>query len=263
MAIQKRRLDILLRVERGELSIEDGSRLLAELEEDLAMEAATNTPGMPVTAQPNREAVPVPPMESAPAQSPEPIQQEDPAPRPTNQLSADSLATVATPVERAQGEVIDDPGSEEQIRQRVARWQRWWVYPFAVGVLLTILSAYWMYQGYVAAGLGWGFWLSWFPFALGLLILVVSWYTRTARWLHVRVREDKGKHSSRVSISIPLPLGLAAWVLETFGKNWLPPELRDKGLGEMLRQVEQSVNSDTPFHVWVNEEGSQVEVMIV
>lgn len=249
MSIKEMRLSILQRVERGELSIEDGSRLLAELDEIENEGFTERVVGETDLTSPQRMSVlspqPVPEVTAQPVdQAPLPVVQQPMA-------------------DRVPAEVVRDPGSDEEVQRRIARWRRWWVYPFAVGVLLTILSAYWMYLGYRFAGFGWGFWLSWFPFIAGLLILVASWYTRTARWLHVRVREDSEKNSSRVSISLPLPLGLVAWFLETFGKKWLPPEIREKGLGEMLREMEKSITADEPFHVWVDDKGSQVEVMII
>ena len=226
MTLHEQRLDILRKVESGELSTEDGSRLLEELEMGLPPGPGESHPAVqePVLPAPEIEIISLP---AAP--------QADQAPQLTD-LEA----------------------------SRFNFWQKWWLLPFSIGVVLTLLGAYWMYLGYVSAGLGWGFWLSWIPFGLGVLITAAAARSRTARWLHVRVHEGGGKDGRphNINISFPLPISFGAWVLRTFGR-WMPNDFQKQHMDEVLGMLDQALTKDTPLHVMVNEEdGDQVEVFI-
>jgi hypothetical protein len=218
MTLYEQRLEILRKVERGELSTEEGSRLLEALEMGL-------TPAQePVPPAPEVEIIspPVPP-------------------------SADQ-APQLTDLEAA----------------RFNFWQKWWLLPFGIGVLLTLLGAYWMYLGFMSAGLGWGFWLSWVPFGLGVLITAVAARSRTARWLHLRVHQDgsEGEGPKNVNISFPLPISFGAWVLRKLGR-WMPDDFQRQHLDEVLSLLDQALTKDAPLHVMVDEkDGNRVEVFI-
>ncbi len=225
MTLHERRLEILRKVENGQLTTEEGSWLLEKLEAGLLAETVVEAQPVP--------AEPIPP---------EPV--------------AEVIQPAVPP---------DQPPQLTELEQsRFNFWQRWWLLPFAIGVVITLLGAYWMYLGYMTAGLGWGFWLSWIPFGLGVLITAAAARSRTARWLHVRVHEVTGKHGppTNINISLPLPISFAAWVLRTFG-HWMPEDFRRQHLDEVLVMLDQALSKDAPFHVMVNEDdGDQVEVFI-
>ena len=154
----------------------------------------------------------------------------------------------------------EDYARDEALRA-VARWKRWWQLPFWFGVGVIVVSSWWMYLGYFTAGFSWGFWLSWFPFLAGLLLMVAAWRSSTARWLHVRVNSIKGSHTSRIAFSMPLPLRLAVWTMRKFGRYI--PEVRDQDLGSILDTLDQSISSDEPVYIHVNgDDGDEVEVFI-
>jgi hypothetical protein len=214
MTHNQRRYQILRRVETGEISIEEGSRLLAGLEGGLYIEAET--------------------------------------PLPTS-TGAEKVA--------AQPEVIH-AGIDDDAERRMKRWQRWWVLPFGVGIFLTIISAVWMFQGYQAAGFGWRFWLSWFPFTFGLLLTVAAWYSQTLPWLHVRVRESRKNSTTNISISLPIPLGLASWGLRQY-KSHDPEHYHKVHLDEIMAVMNETLTTDAPLHVVVDDdEHTHVEVFI-
>ena len=81
---------------------------------------------------------------------------------------------------------------------------------FGAFLILTLVSANWMIQGWLTKNFGWGFWLSWIPFAVGILGIATS---LNSHWLHLRVREGGNGNQKNIRISMPLPLGLASWVL--------------------------------------------------
>lgn len=143
----------------------------------------------------------------------------------------------------------------------VKRWKRWWVYPFAVCVLITILSAFWMYSGWEISGFGWKFFLAWLPFGLGVTGMAVFWRSRTMRWLHVRINQKKDR-PHRIEFSLPLPIGFVSWLMRTLGP-FMPSEVREKKVGEVLQELDREITADAPFHVFVDEDDAQVEVAVV
>lgn len=124
------------------------------------------------------------------------------------ETKADAVGLHTLDIKPVQAESIpigkkDIPKIPEEELKRMARLKRWWVLPFGVGLLITILGAIWMYMGYTANGFGFGFWLSWIPFLLGIFILALSFQSRYSVWLHVRIKQNLGKRLS-VSLSVYL-----------------------------------------------------------
>lgn len=144
---------------------------------------------------------------------------------------------------------------------RMNRLKRWWVLPFGVGLLVTSMGAVWMYLGYADNGFGWGFWLAWLPFLLGIFLMVLSYQTSRSVWVHVRIRQKPGEKPERISISLPMPLRLAKWFLGTFGNHI--PGLKDQPVGD-FSEILETLTPEEPFYVHVNDEddGEEVEVFI-
>lgn len=156
------------------------------------------------------------------------------------------------PEEEAAGPQID-PG--------LKKWRRYWWIPLWVGVGITVVSASLMYVAWARGGFGFWFACTWFPFALGVLVMALAYASRTARWLHVRVHQKPGESPRNISISLPIPLRLTAWFFRTFkGKI---PGMGNTGIDELIMALE-ATNPDTPFYVEVDEgeDGERVEVYI-
>src|SRR6185312_1096965 len=87
-------------------------------------------------------------------------------------------------------------------------WRRWWLLPMAVGTGVVLVGAVLMFAAYQAGGLGFWFLCAGLPFALGVLIMALAAGSRSARWLHVRVRSDPATHARprNIAISFPLPI---------------------------------------------------------
>jgi hypothetical protein len=211
--------EILEKVERGELTPEEGAAEMAKS-------------ARPITAQPASPSTPTPPS-----------------------------AELAVPPTPAQAD--SEPEVVEDFESVYAFWRNWWVLPLSVGALIFVVGA-------VLVALGnqpnQGFWLfcGLFPLLLGLGVMFVSFWSRTARWLHVRVREHKGDHLNRVAISMPIPIQLIGWGLKTFGSRI--PGLRErpelyKSIPDILRALDK--NGD-PLVIEVNEKnGDEVRVYIM
>lgn len=150
--------------------------------------------------------------------------------------------------------------SDEELK-RMKRLKRWWILPFAIGLLITTLGAVWMYTGYINRGFGWGFWLAWIPFILGIFVVAISFQTSRSVWLHVRIKQKPGESPARISISLPLPISLAKWFMSVFGHKI--PGLKDQPLGD-LSELLDNISPEEPFYVHVNdqEDGEEVEVFI-
>jgi hypothetical protein len=196
-------MKILKRIEAGELSAQDGVRLLNEL-----AQAQTSEPE-PQVVQPEPSA-------------------------------AESGST--PPLQVPKG------------------FSHFWLYPLWAGVGTLVLGAILLYAVYGARA-GWGWALCGWPlFALGVLATVTAWWLRTARWVHVRVR---GKDAARVSISLPLPIKLTAWVIKIV-KPFVP-QFRDTGVDEAILGLADALKEGSePLYVDVNDEdeGEHVQVYI-
>ena len=157
----------------------------------------------------------------------------------------------------------DAPAPSQESPRVSGCWKAAWSMILLGGAVLTAFSAYWIYQGYQKAGLGWGFWLSWIPFIIGVVIMVFGWILMESPWLHVRVKTREEGRLQKIVISIPLPLKLVSWVFRNFS-HYMPPEVREKGVDDMLIEIDQALKRGEPFQVEVDdkEDGDQVYVYI-
>ncbi len=204
------KIEILNRVASGALSVEEGNRLLAELDAHGSAPSEGRAPDV-----------------SLPLDTPEVI-----LPPETSDLDSHEL-------------------------ERMKAWKRWNWIPLTLFLILTGFAGLWIYQSYRSGGFGWGFWLSWIPFLIGVLGIYAFW---NMKWVHVRVRERKAGRTQRVSISIPLPLGVLPWVFQTFG-CYMPSKVREHQ--ESILMINDALKSDEPIHIQVSEdEDEEVEVFI-
>jgi hypothetical protein len=168
------------------------------------------------------------------------------------------------------------PAQPEIVRERVEQepetveapkvsgcWKAAWSMILLGGAVLTGFSAFWVYQGFQNKGFSWGFWLSWIPLVLGVLIMIGGWILLESPWLHVRIHSQEDAKNVNIVLSMPIPFGLARWVFRTFGSS-MPEEVRNKGIPEMLEEMETTLKKGEPFHVKIDDDkdGSRVEVFI-
>lgn len=242
MDLRQRRMEILRRVESGELDPEDGNRLLLELEElELDSRSAVVEPvkAEGFQAKPDgMTAVAVArPVQAEPSPPEQPLQAEVEEPS------------------------FNQPAEEENQAPKSGGWGGLWVVPFLLGLLLTLFSVNWMYQGWLAAGLGWGFWLSFIPFAIGVLLMWAGWETRLARWLHIRFRQRPGSRPQVIAFSLPLPIGLTRWAVRRFGHY--TPFNNGQDSADILDELDQAFSADGPTHIFVDDrDGEQVEIWV-
>ncbi|MFN2291038.1 MAG: SHOCT-like domain-containing protein [Anaerolineae bacterium] len=173
----------------------------------------------------------------------------------TPEQAAELLAALDTPAEAASA----SPPSLPPAELRESRWARFWVYPLMAGGTVLILGALIMALVYSTdAARGWRV-CGWLPMILGLGVMLIAWWTRSATWLHLRVREEDGQ---KVAFSFPLPLTLAAWVLRL--AQPFVPQLKDTGVDDLIIALRQGKSRNEPLFINVedDEKGESVEIYI-
>lgn len=220
MSTNDERMIILEKIESGEISVEDGGFLLDALDGRRPLQAEAGY-GLPPTD--GMIADPVP-------------------------LAGEVLAGAVQPTAETH------PQNED-----FNRWKVWSWVAFGLAVLLTTLGAVWITQGWMVHPWGWGFWLAWIPFWLGVVGMIATF---KARWVHVRIRQTQGEKPERIVISLPFSTRLVR-IGFPFISRWLPEQLKGENLAQLLVELENSLSSDEPIHIQVDEpDGEQVEVYI-
>lgn len=155
---------------------------------------------------------------------------------------------------------IPESGAMQPPPPDFSRWRSLWAIPMWVGIGFTIVFAYLMSQAAAAGSVFWMLCAS-LPFALGILLIVIGWGSRTARWLHLRVQQPPGETPQRIVISFPLPLHFAGWILRTFRGRIKGME--DIDVEGMLAAVGSNTSPENPLYVEVDEgNGEKVQIYI-
>lgn len=144
---------------------------------------------------------------------------------------ADKLLTAVGPeqrVGRVAGEAViteldkDEPRMTEAEPPDYSRFRGLWRIPFIIAtgsLLLSGVGLAFMYQADERVATL-GFLCVWSIFLLAFLATLLLLLARRAPWLHLRVQEQGGR---RFAISLPLPLGLAHWIIG-LARNFVPKE---------------------------------------
>ena len=133
--------------------------------------------------------------------------------------------------------------------------QQLWMYLVVGGVVLAGLAG--MATALLVQG---GSHMGWLVCTLplivsGALVMALAWWSRTSRWLHVRVRDEE----TQFRFSLPLPLRPAAW-LARLARPWVP-QMRDVPLDELILALADLEEQDI-LAVEVNDEGEEVQVYL-
>ncbi len=164
---------------------------------------------------------------------------------------------VTAGLERAEA-VVGEAAPAPEWEGPPAQWSRFWIYPALVGGGLLLLGAVVLGVLYAASARpGWRV-CGWLPMILGLLVAILAWWSRTARWLHLRVKE---KGERKIAFSFPLPLTLTAWVIRIIRPY--VPQLKETGVDEMILAL-RDTKQEEPFYMDVqdDEDGEHVQIYI-
>ncbi len=227
---------ILEMIESGVITAAQGSELLLALQEEGDEEPTGFIPATPERL--HTESVV---SEAASSFSPPPPQPE-PAPR----------ARAATP-----------SATRTPLETRFARWRNWWYFPLSAGIFVTVLSGWFLYLGTQNEWAG--FWMAciWLPLLFGMFLTVLSWYSHSSLWVHVRVNTGQDEWPRRIAISLPLPLRLGAWFMRTF-QHRIPgiPNMENVPLDEIITAVRKGVKPEEPIYVEVDNGPGQEKVEV-
>lgn len=195
MPNSRERMEILQKLERGEISPADAEKMLSGLMD------------IPRPAPPTRMGI---------------LEQVE-----AGTLSADEAASEL--LKQAGGKSRGHQHSsaaadEEQAEEFVSfspmkRNSKLGGFLFVTGLAVTLIAALWMGSILQRSGLNFWFFCLWLPFGLGLLALVLGWAARNGDWMQLSVRSRK-EGDRNVFITLPLPLS----IIERFAKRgeaWL------------------------------------------
>lgn len=171
---------------------------------------------------------------------------------------------VATPLPEEYKEEKEEPKPQPdpEFTKKVNRFRRLWLIPLTVGIVLTVLGAWWMYTAMLSSGYGFWFLCAWFPFLLGVLIVTLGAISKTSRWIYVNVEQKPGESPRRIVFAFPIPSPLLRWGIRNFGHN-IPPEHRDTADIAMKAIFEEDGAFNEPLYVDVHDEdGEHVQVYI-
>ena len=234
MDAQSERMDILERIERGEISVEEGLTLIETLPE--AEKATFSTPLLEESS-------------------------------PEHGVMNSSVAEK----EPSEPEIIPPyiPAGDASAKTRPAglppdaeKWKRFWMVPLWIGVALTGLGGWLMYLAIESSGFGFWFICAALLFTLGVIVITLAWQSQFSPWLHLRVQQRPGEYPQRIAFSFPLPVRPAAWFLRNFGQHI--QGLDRSSLDEILLSVDLVTQSENPIYIQVDEgeEGEKVEIYI-
>ncbi|MEJ2749538.1 MAG: hypothetical protein P8183_16780 [Anaerolineae bacterium] len=168
--------------------------------------------------------------------------------------------TAEAPQEAIEGEIVEPMEPPD-----MDRFRRFWQYPFfiALAVLIAVgLGLRSLYQTSEGVMTFWLFCVS-SLFALTFILTALAFMSRSAPWVHVRIKEKQGR---KIAISLPLPMGLAQWGIG-IARNFVPES--EQGNLDMAAEFIRSARHDLqgpdtePLMINVDDEdGDQVQVFI-
>jgi hypothetical protein len=144
-----------------------------------------------------------------------------------------------------------------------ARARRFAMIPLWVGVFIAVLSAWGIFTIQQNAGVNFWFFCLLFPLMLGVLLIALGAGGPDSKWLYVNVDRREAHDGPRnITFGFPIPFGLTAWFLRTFGHNI--HGMRNTNVDDIIQVLDATGKSGEPFIVNVNddEDGERVQVYI-
>lgn len=144
-----------------------------------------------------------------------------------------------------------------------ARARQFAMIPLWIGVLIAVLSAWGIYGIQQNAGMNFWFYCLLFPLFLGVLLIVIGAGGQSSKWLYVNVdRRNTDDWPKNITLGFPLPFGITAWFLRTFGHNI--QGMKNTNVDDIIQILDTTQKSGEPFIVNVNddEDGEHVQVYI-
>jgi len=156
-----------------------------------------------------------------------------------------------------------DPSDAPEFEAIKARARRFAMIPLWIGVALTVLSAWAIFSVQQSAGMNFWFFFLMIPLLIGVLFITLGASGQSSRWLYVNVDRRNAHDGPRnITLGFPLPLGLTAWFLRTFGHNMRG--MKNTNVDEIIQLLDATGKSGAPLIINANdnEDGEHVQVYI-
>lgn len=150
----------------------------------------------------------------------------------------------------------------EEVRRRAHRFSGAFLW---IGVIVTVLTAWWMFGIQQNSGLNFWFYCLGMPLTFGILLIALGAGSKTSRWIYVNVDRTHARDQDgprKISLAFPLPLGFAAWFIRTFGDKI--EGLKRTNVDEVVNAIAMAKNIAEPLIVHVDDTdgGERVQVFI-
>ena len=141
----------------------------------------------------------------------------------------------------------------DQVRKRARFFA---LIPLWGGIILTALSAWWMFSIQQNAGLNFWFFCVSMLFLFGILLIALGAGGGSTRWLYVNVdRSHQAEWPKNITIALPLPLGLVGWFLKNFGSHI--EGLKRTTLDEVLMALSLAKSVTEPLIIHADDDGGE------
>jgi hypothetical protein len=149
------------------------------------------------------------------------------------------------------------PMEEPQVVAEHASAHVLWMYPVGAGLALLLIGTTVVGAMHQQQRVNVWTWLcGWIPLFVGLTVVTLAAWARTAHWIHLRVRD----HGNHIALSFPLPLGLAAAVVRV--ARPFVPGLRDTAVDDAILALRDGLQGgeDITIDVQDDERGERVQI---
>jgi hypothetical protein len=142
------------------------------------------------------------------------------------------------------------------------RFRRFWLIPFAISAAVLLVTSLVFFATYALGGF-----VAWLGFlclgpvvALALLATIVTFWSRWAYWLHLRIKEKRGR---RIAISLPLPLAMMRLILRFAGRYTGEDKSHNLSMMSALIDTLKDGGHSDPLMLSVDDDdGDQVQIYI-
>ena len=165
-------------------------------------------------------------------------------------------------VEAGAGSGFEKDGAPE-FEEVKSRARRFAMIPLWIGVFIAVMSAWGIYSVQQSAGVNFWFFCLMVPLLLGVLLIALGAGGESSKWLYVNVdRRNAQDWPRNITLGFPLPLGLTAWFLRTFGPYIHGMEKTN--VDEIIQILDATGKSGTPLIINANDnkDGEHVQVYI-
>jgi hypothetical protein len=165
-------------------------------------------------------------------------------------------------VEAGAGSGFEKDGAPE-FEEVKSRARRFAMIPLWIGVFIAVMSAWGIYSVQQSAGVNFWFFCLMVPLLLGVLLIALGAGGESSKWLYVNVDRGNAQDWPRnITLGFPLPLGLTAWFLRTFGRYIHGMEKTN--VDEIIQILDATGKSGAPLIINANdnEDGEHVQVYI-